>query len=166
MGSVTGLETFSQRIRIMDAIESVVDILGKEMVKTIRDRVRLGYGVSGDKQSKTKFLPLLPSTIASRKRMEAKGLLLDGSNAKRSHLTMTGQMMDNLVYQKEPTKLVILFDDTFAEDKANYHHDGVRSSQGLRKRPFMFLTNMEFKAATRIIQKGLDDYFDAIARSL
>jgi hypothetical protein len=136
------------------------------MVKTIRDRVRLGYGNDKDKGTKTKFIKLLPSTRKERERLEKKGLLFPNSTANRSHLTRTGAMMDNLVYQKEPTKLVILFDDDLQENKAIGHHDGIKSSEGLRKRPFMFLTNLEFKAATRIIQKGLDDYFDAIARSL
>lgn len=163
MSEPKDLLSFAQRIRIMNAIDSILDELGGTMVETIRTRVRLGYGISDNGQTKTKFAPLKPSTILKRERLARQGQLFNGSTPKRSHLTMTGDMMEQLMYKKEPSQLVILFKTTFADQKAEWAQSGNRYRA---PRPFMFLTGLEIKNATRIIQKGFDAYIDGIAKGL
>jgi hypothetical protein len=163
MADINDLESFAKRIRIMHAIESIIDELGETMVKTIQTRVRLGGSVLTSGGVKTKFAPLKPSTIKKRERLAAQGKLFAGSTAKRSHLTMTGDMMEQLMYKKEPTQLTILFKTDFADDKAMWAHEGTRYRA---QRPFMFLSDKEAKQATKIIQKGFDAYIDGIAKGI
>lgn len=163
MSTIDDLQNMAKSIKIMTALAPILDELGQKMVKTIRTRVRLGYGLSEDGKVKEKFAPLMPSTIIKRKKMMAAGLLFNGAKPARSHLTMTGDMMDQLIYSKDKSALTILFNTQFADDKARWAHEGSRNRM---PRPFMFLTDLELKEANRIIQKGLDAYIDDVARSL
>lgn len=163
MSTIDDLQNMASRIKIMTALAPILDELGQTMVKTIRTRVRLGYGLSADGKVKEKFAPLMPSTIIKRKKMMAAGLLFNGAKPARSHLTMTGDMMDQLIYDVEPGQLTILFATSFADDKARWAHEGSRNRA---QRPFMFLTDLEIKEANRIIQKGLDAYIDEVAQNL
>lgn len=157
------LENFAKRLRIIQAIDSVLDELGGTVVETIRTRVRLGYGNDAHGGTKTKFVPLKPSTILKREKLALQGQLFNGSKPNRSHLTMTGDMMSQLKYRVEPQQVVILFGTSYSNDKATWAHEGSRYRA---PRPFMFLTGLEIKNATRIIQKGFDAYIDGIAKGL
>jgi hypothetical protein len=54
---------------------------------------------------------------------------------------MTGDMMSSLIFKANPNEVTILFSSKTEEDKASYVSG---------KRPFMFLTSSELKAAYKL----------------
>jgi hypothetical protein len=158
MSRLTAEQLAERIIRMKVAVEEARDPVGAELVEMIRTRVRLGYGCDANGQQKKKFVELKPSTIAAREKMQ----LFPGSQPKRSHLTMTGDMMDNLTYEKtNEGQVTLLFSSKFAKLKAAWAHEGASKRA---KRPFMFLTNSEYKRVLQILKKYLRDYVDSLAR--
>jgi hypothetical protein len=161
MSNIDDLSDFTKALsNIRDIVDKAADEVGDYLVETIRTRVRLGYGVSGDGQQKEKFRPLSASTIKSRQILAMKGDLFPSSNPKRSHLTATGDMMQQLTFSKQPGRITLFFGTPSSEDKAQYNQNGRYS------RPFFYLTDKEIKAVDRILQKALDEYVDNIASNL
>lgn len=157
-----GLVRLSEAMRnVPEIVDKAADEIGTYLVDTIQRRVRLGYGVREHAAKKEKFAALAPSTIKHRQWLSANGLLFQGSNPGRSHLTATGQMMDSLTYAKEPGRVVLFFGNDEANDKAYYNNQA-----GRVPRPFFFLTDLEVKAVNRTLQKALDEYIEGIAANL
>lgn len=157
-----GIVRLSEAMRnVPEIVDKAADEIGAYLVETVRNRVRLGYGVKAHGEKKEKFKELAESTIKHRKRLSALGLLFPGSKPKRSHLTATGQMMDSLTYAKEPGRVVLFFGNDEANDKAYYNNQA-----GRVPRPFFFLTDLEIKAVNRTLQKALDEYIEGIAANL
>lgn len=123
--------------------------LGEELSERIRVRVRLGYGCSANGGPRTKFKPLAASTIRFREYLKRKGELVNFSAPKRSHLSATGKMMDDLGYKVDRENVTILFKTRKEIDKAEYNS---------RTRPFLFLTSSELKAAKNLLEEELDSY--------
>jgi hypothetical protein len=122
----------------------VLGEIGEALVRSIRARVRLGFGCAGDGAARSKFLPLKASTIRNRERMLKNGTLSPLTRPRMSNQTMTGHMLDGLRYRVVGTGLVIDFENTFASDKAVWNHR--------LGRPFMYLTNSEIKQITQILK--------------
>lgn len=150
-------------MKITEALEPCGEELGKELVKQIRVRVRLGYSVEGTNQQKKKFANLRPFTILARQRLALSGGLFPGSRPNRSHLTMTGDMMNKLTYKATGPTVLLFFSDNFSRLKASYAHQGYRNRV---PRPFLFLSDTEMRMTNRIVQKYLDRYVDSIANTL
>jgi len=162
MSGINELNRFAEAMRHMPEImDRAADDVGEYLVLTIRNRVRLGYGVSGHGQKKEKFKGLAPLTILFREELDDRGELFPGSKPNRSHLTATGQMMDSLAYRKEPGRIVLFFNNPEAESKAFYNNEG-----GRVPRPFFYMTDLEIKATERTLQKALDEYVEGIASTL
>ena len=136
---LTGLTSFSN---------SVLNRAGADLVKRIKDRVRLGYGCASDGGSKSKFKSLAAATIKSREWLKGKGKLASYSSPGKSHLTATGAMMDNLAHQVKSGVLTILFPSRKEADKAKINSE---------TRPFMHLTKTEVKAVSDILQEYIDN---------
>lgn len=157
MSSIQDFSAFGEHLlNFSPAIDDAADEVGRQMSEMIRIRVRLGYGTSKNNVKREKLRELKPKTIERR----SKFVLFPGSSPARSHLTMTGQMMNSLTYRKEPGKVVLFFNDAYADKKALWNNEGKY------KRPFFYLTSPEYQQATKIFQKALDDYVDQIASNL
>lgn len=162
MSTIRELNEFAEAMRHMpQIIDRAADDVGSYLVETIRNRVRLGYGVERDGAKKQKFKGLAPLTILYRQIMEDNGDLYPGSRPSRSHLTATGQMMDSLSYKRETGRIFLYFTNPEAESKAFYNNEGGRVI-----RPFFYLTDLEIKATERTLQKALDEYVEGIADTL
>lgn len=159
------MEDFSRFFEDLSKTEMIIDKasdeVGEYLVRTIKARVRLGFGVANDGDRKDKFKELAESTIKHRQWLSRVGLLYPGSKPGRSHLTATGQMMDSLIYKKEPGYVILSFSNQEAENKAYYNDRGGRVT-----RPFFRMTDLEIKATERTLQKALDEYIDGIAQTL
>lgn len=70
--------------------------LADEAIRLIVKRTRLGYGVGGDGDERTRLAALSSSWIAQRARYADAGLLSDFTTVPRSNLTFTGQMLDSM----------------------------------------------------------------------
>lgn len=157
-----GIVRLSEAMRnVPEIVDKAADEIGTYLVETVRNRVRLGYGVKAHGEKKDKFKELAESTIEHRKLLSLRGELFPGSKPKRSHLTATGEMMGDLAYQKEPGRVVLFFDGNDANYKAWYNNEAGRVT-----RPFFFLTDLEMKAVNRTLQKSLDEYIEGLAGTL
>ena len=162
MSTMQELNEFAEAMRhVPQIIDRAADEVGSYLVETLRNRVRLGFGVARDGDKKQKFKPLAPSTIKHREWLSLAGKLFQNSRPNRSHLTATGQMMDSLTYAKKPGRVVLFFNNQEAENKAFYNNEG-----GRVPRPFFYLTDLEIKATERTLQKALDEYIEGIAQTL
>ena len=162
MSTMRELNEFAEAMRhVPQIIDRAADDVGSYLVTTLRNRVRLGYGVARDGAKKEKFKPLAPSTIEHRTQLSLAGKLYPNSRPNRSHLTATGQMMDSLTYAKEPGRVVLFFNNQWAESKAAWNN-----KDGRVPRPFFYLTDLEIKATERTLQKALDEYIEGIAQTL
>lgn len=162
MSTFRELEAFSEAMRrVPEIVDRAADDVGSYLVETVRNRVRLGFGVQRDGAKKEKFKELADSTIEHRKRLSAMGLLFPGSKPGRSHLTATGEMMGDLAYLKEPGRVVLFFDGNDSRWKAYYNNQA-----GRVPRPFFFLTDLEIKATERTLQRVLDEYVEGLAQTL
>jgi hypothetical protein len=136
----------------------IADDIGETLVTMIRTRTRLGYGVRGNNQAKERFKKLALSTISHRQWLKSKGLLSPIATPAKATMTRFGSMMDDLMYEKGPQRVTIMFSKTEEATKAYYNT--------LLDRPFMFLTDKETKAAKALVQEAIDAYVDALARTM
>ena len=102
------------------------DEIGEEAVKLIKKRTRLGYGVKDHGDKKFKLDKLSDSYQKYRKSNKPKG----PSTPKKSNLTYTGDMLDDLVSVDYGDRQSIEFKTSESEEKAEYVS---------KKRPFNHL---------------------------
>lgn len=123
-----------------------VENLGKKIVtQMIVPRTRLGF----DKDRK-KFKPLRPNTVNYRTWYSKRFGLFTGSTPKRSHLTLTGHMLDSLYSKADNEKTItILFADEFSKKKMKWNRT--------LGRDFFGFTDSEME---RILE-GIQDLYDS-----
>jgi hypothetical protein len=131
--------------QILDELLSKASM--KDLAESVREdivkRVRLGSGVdkSGGKAQKLK--PLSAPYVKWRRRN--KSSLSKFTSPKKSNLTKTGHMLDNLEAKAKLDKITLFFSDDFANQKAGWVS---------KLRPFLYLTDLEEKRLVeRINQK-------------
>lgn len=149
---------FIGRVEFMEQI-------GKQVRNQIVKRTRQGFGVKAaeDGAGGTKLASLQPATIIFRKKLADLGKLSSETSPKKSNLTMTGHMLDSLVYQATKFNVKIVFSDSFAAKKAEYAHAGAKNR---KKRIFMYLTKAQTKETVRTLQELADDYIQRRLLSL
>lgn len=126
--------------------------LAEELKEDIVKRTRLGSGVKGNGESKQKLAPTAESTKKSKRRR--RGELSSLTSPTKSNLTDTGQMLDSVaVTQVDNNSFTIGFDNTEAQEKAEFAHEG---SNNRPKREFMFVSKREFQRHLRRVKDILD----------
>lgn len=127
--------------------------VGEIMVKDIKKRTRLGFGVSDNGASKSRLKKLEDSTKRYRRWYDrARGGLGDGATPTKSNLTLSGNMLDSLKARStgdfsvrvEPTG-----NDAGISNKEKAEYVSV-------VRPFLFLSKPEIKRITKFLRKELD----------
>ena len=134
--------------------DPILDEIGKGSTRRVVVRTRLGYGVESMGEARKKLKPLKPATILHRLRVSEAGNLFAGSTPKRSHLTMTGDMLSAITYRKKRDGVTLLFSKQWEADKAAYN-----TGMG---RPFFLLSDIEIKAVNQILEKAMDAYIDSL----
>ncbi len=148
------------RDKVLDEIEDV----GEDAAALIKKRTRLGYGVSEHGARKEKLKPLADSYKKQRRgeitfrkkdgytypiKPREKPKLSSNTTAKRSNLTYSGEMLDDLHAKKTKTNTVeITFKTKESKKKAEYVSE---------TRPFNFLSSSEIKQIREKIQKRIEN---------
>jgi hypothetical protein len=139
------IETVVQRQNFKKYMDKAADL--------IKVRTRLGYGVKKNEDAKTRLDDLSPEYVKQRQRMRRAGTLSEKTNPKKSNLTKTGQMLDNIVGVAD------------GDAEGHIEFKGSRSDSNLtnaelaeemnKTRPFFKLSNLEVKQLTDAIRKDL-----------
>ncbi len=128
------------RDEVLDELEDV----GNQAADIIRKRTQLGYGVSEQGARKEKLKPLTDKYVKRRK-----SLSLGKTTPKKSNLTQSGHMLDDLHAKKTKEGTVeITFKSEEAQDKATWNTD--------KGRAFNNLSSSEIRQVKEIIQKKLE----------
>lgn len=77
------------------ALENLADFI----IRMIRVRTRLGYGVEENEGSKKKLKSIKETTIEERKRLLKRGELSSETTPSRSNLTRTGELLESITYK-------------------------------------------------------------------
>lgn len=119
----------------------------------IKKRTRLGYGVQGKDQPKTRLKELSEGYVKQRQKMRRDGELSANTSAKKSNLTKTGQMLDSITGV------------TDGDAEGHIEFKGSRTDSDLsnadlaeineKTRPFFTLSNLEIKQITDDLRKDL-----------
>jgi len=120
--------------------------MGKEAVRLISIRTRLGYGVRREGAKRQKLKSLAPSYIEYRKKNRAK--LSEFTRFRKSNLTFTGQMIDRLDVKRSTGLKVTLgwrLDSRYDTSLRNSEVAELVS----KRRPWLNLTDLELKKLTR-----------------
>ena len=116
--------------------------LGQEAVDTIVTRTQVkGKGTEDGKLFKLKSLE--KSTIARRKRFKN---LSSKTKPRRSNLTMTGQMLDNIIYRVRGKRIIVLLKGSRNRKVATFVQ---------KVRPFFNLSKREFGALLKLLKNNI-----------
>lgn len=137
--------------------ESRMKKVGEFLIERIRIRTRLGYGVSGNMKPREKLKPLAETTKDIRKGFKKAGKLSEFTTPGRSNLTFTGQMLDNLVVRVISMGKIVI-DVTGTRKKLKKDDLGTNKEVAQKVtdegRPFMYLTDKDYKAVINFIRDG------------
>jgi hypothetical protein len=131
--------------------------IGEDIVDRIRTRTRLGFGVGSDGARKEKFRPLKLATVEQREELDDEGKLSDLTKPDMANMTRFGSMMDSLTHRVLGEQVVVFFSEAEETKKAYYN-----TKLG---RPFMYLSNLETKAVTKMVKESVDEWLDSIIRN-
>ncbi len=129
-------------------------LLADFIADRVRARTRRGYGVPVFGKGKEKLAPLKKSTIKARERMKANGQLSSETSPRRSNLTMTGKMLDDLYTKVVNNTVKIKFKTNYSEQKAKWAGEG---SSNRAKREFRNLSSPELKDFMRRVKNILTE---------
>lgn len=126
-------KVMSEAQDLLDQLTSKENLskLGEEAAEMVKVRTRLGYGCRDGK--KEKLNPLSPGYIKQRKKKN----IPSTTTSTKSNLTLTGEMLDSIIYQVDGKELIIKFSNLDSVKKAEW--------VTLGDRPFMELTKQEVK---------------------
>jgi hypothetical protein len=133
---------------VVETKKELYDVIGKEAVKRITTRTRLGKGVTSWGFNPIPLAPLRPSTKAARVKTATSEL----TSPSKSNLTMTGHMLDSMIYEAKNNNVKIKFDNTFAEQKRKWAEDGALNRL---ERKFFNLTASEINGIAKLITNYL-----------
>jgi phage gpG-like protein len=121
----------------------------------VKRRSRLGYGVPTDGGSKQKFKALAPATIASRKRKK----LASETTPKKSNLTETGQLLNDLVAKIEGRSTIIGHTKDRNKRIGAFHQTG---GGRLPQRRYLGLAKEDIKQITAQMQDIFTDILNKL----
>lgn len=140
--------------KIIIELGKTIPEVGEIIEDDIKNRTRLGYGVSKNESAKQKLAKLSDSYKIQRKRDSKRGQLSKDTKPSKSNLTKSGSMLDNLETTSNKRKLSLKVKPSGTDS------DGVsnaKKAQWVSKdRPFLFLSKTEIKRITKFLRKELD----------
>jgi hypothetical protein len=128
------------------------DGIGKITSQSIKNRTRLGKGVSQSEGSLEQLKPLADSTKKIRTSKKKSGKLSSQTAPAKSNLTETGQMLDSIKYQSSATEVRIYIEGSDNQKKA--------TDQANQGRKFMNLSKSEVNEVLRFLQNKIKDSFN------
>ncbi len=152
------LDAFNKKIQ-----KALDELIGPKTLKTIgnfeagliKKRSRLGYGVPKDLGPKQKFADLATSTVKARKKKKLAG----ETTAKKSNLTETGQLLNDLVSSIEGRSTIIGHTKDRNKRIGAFHQTG---GSNLPQRRYLGLATEDLKQ----IKAQMQDIFTDILNRL
>lgn len=146
------MQPLSKRLKdiIKSTVEKVLDDtlkdeIGKTVAERVKRRTRLGKGVDKDGAKAEKLEKLSDRYIEKRSKNKSK--LSKETRPKKSNLTFSGDMLDNIDYKVEGDTIIIFIEGKHNNDKAQWVTDGGRA--------FMNLSSPEQNEVIRIIRQRI-----------
>lgn len=140
------------RKRFDKVVQKSLEPLGREAIRLIVVRTRLGYSVSRQGASRGRLKKLSPNYVKFRERFSRLSSL---TTAKRSNLTLTGQMLDSMEIIKISNRNVVIgprgrrSDGTKNEDLARWVQKAGR--------PFLNISRTEQVQLIRFYRRTFGD---------
>lgn len=158
MSSESDLKSFKAKIdKALDELVSpkVLKQVGNFEADLVKRRARLGYGVPQDGGNKEKFKELAPSTISARKKKK----LASETTAKKSNLTETGQLLNDLVSKIEGRSTIIGHTKDRNKRIGAFHQTG---GGNLPQRRYLGLAKEDIKQITAQMQDIFTDILNKL----
>lgn len=158
MSTESDLKAFKAKIdKALDELVSpkTLKTVGDFEADLVKRRSRLGYGVPQDGGGKQKFKELAPSTIKARKRKKLAG----ETTPKKSNLTETGQLLNDLVSKIEGRSTVIGHSKDRNKRIGAFHQTG---GGKLPQRRYLGLAKEDIKQITAQMQDIFTDIINKI----
>lgn len=158
------MSTESDLKKFKDKIDKALDeLVAPKTLKTIGDfeaglvkrRSRLGYGVPQDGGNKVKFADLSPITVASRKKKK----LASETTPKKSNLTETGKLLNDLVSKIEGRSTIIGHTKDRNKRIGAFHQTG---GGKLPQRRYLGLAKEDIKQITAQMQDIFTDILNKL----
>ena len=142
--------------------KKMIDEIAEEAVITIRNRTRAGRGISGNGTEKLK--PLSEPYVKHRKKFKG---LSSKTTPKKSNLTYTGEMLDDLTYKylkndKVFKEVEISIYEAYSKKKAQWVTEGGRPFLGLSDNEKRFITRKLVKKVEERLNKNLQKFANKI----
>lgn len=128
--------------------------LGREAVRLIVKRTRLGYGVDRDLGAKSRLKPLSARYVDWRQKNKRQ--LSGFTTPRRSNLTKTGQMLDSMTIL-ETSKGRVVIGPSGARKGSRLSNQKVAEFVTKQGRPFNYLSELEFNQLVRYYRRTFGD---------
>lgn len=119
--------------------------IGDDLAEQIRVRTRLGNGIDANYGEPSKLKPLSEKYVEQRRDMS----LSDMTTAKKSNLTQTGQMLNEIIAKVVNSQIVITFKSQFSKDKARWNSE--------KSRPFLSISRVQVERLTNSLDKKMSE---------
>lgn len=119
--------------------------IGDDLAEQIKTRTRLGNGLDGDGKEPAKLRPLSSKYVKERQTMP----LSEFTTAKKSNLTQTGQMLDEIEAKASNSKISITFKSQESKDKARWNTE--------KGRPFLAVSRVQIERLRNDLDKKLEE---------
>lgn len=158
------MSTESDLKKFKDKIDKALDeLVSPKTLKTVGDfeaslvkrRSRLGYGVPKDGGGKVKFQDLATSTVKARKKKK----LASETTPKKSNLTETGQLLNDLVSRIEGRSTIIGHTKDRNKKIGAFHQTG---GGNLPQRRYLGLAKEDIKQITANMQDAFTDILNKL----
>lgn len=136
----TALEKAKQELLSPSSLQQI----GDDIAEQLRLRARLGNGLGENYTDPAKLKPLSPKYVEQRKKMKD---LSEETTPKKSNLTQTGEMLDDIIARINGFKITITFKEQFSKDKARWN--------SVKGRPFMHISRVQVQRLTNDMQSKL-----------
>jgi hypothetical protein len=138
---VDALEKAKKEITSSENLQKI----GSDLAEQIKVRTRLGNGLAENGGEPDKLRPLSEPYIKERKVTQ----LSQFTTAKKSNLTLTGQMLDEIVAKIANGIITITFKSQESKDKARWNTD--------KGRPFLSISRVQIERLTNALNKQLSE---------
>lgn len=158
MSFESDLKSFRDKLdKALDELVSpkVLKEIGQFEADLIKRRSRLGSGVPKDGGAKVKFTELAPSTVVSRRKKK----LASETTPKKSNLTESGQLLNDLVSKIEGRSTVIGHTKDRNKRIGAFHQTG---GPKLPQRRYLGLAKEDIKQITAIMQDKFTDILNKL----
>jgi hypothetical protein len=125
-------------------LQEIAELIVADIIK----RTKLGYSINEELGSQSPMKSLSPAYVGQRK----KSKLDSSTTAKKSNLTNTGDMLNDLKIRHSKGIITIYLGSKFSNQKATWQAESGRQ--------FMHISKVQFSKITTIVKNKLKEYLN------